>query len=96
MDKIYQSKGLENALLMQYADLVCSCYLSSNGALSTPFRLDKTLIKFKRDLNQLKFSYLLIRGAMDAPMKSDSDFEISNCSNSTSDMWRAITHTWKW
>jgi len=55
MDKIYQSKCLENALLMQYPDLECNRYLSSNGALSTVFLIDNTLIKFKRVSNQLKF-----------------------------------------
>jgi len=54
MDEIYQSKGLEKALLMQYADLEFTRYLSSNGALSTVFLLDKTLIKLRRISNQLK------------------------------------------
>jgi len=68
---------------MQYPDLECTCYLSSNGALSTVFVIDNILIKFRRVSNQLKFSHIPIRGAMKAPMKSDSHFEISNCSNST-------------
>jgi len=96
MDEIYQSKGLEIALLMQYANLVCNCYLSSYGALSTVFNLDKTLIKLRRVSNQLKFSHIVIKVAKNAPMKSDPNFESSNCSNSTSDMWRAIAYTRQW
>jgi hypothetical protein len=93
MDKIYQSKGLENALLMQYPNLECILYLSSNEALSGVFLLDNTLIKFRRVPNQLKFSHILIRGAMKASTKSDPSFEMSNYSNSTSNIWWAIAHT---
>jgi len=45
VDEIYQSKGLDNVLLMQYAALECDRYLSSNGAMSTVSLLDETLVK---------------------------------------------------
>jgi hypothetical protein len=40
VDKIYQSKGLENALLMQEAYVGFNYFLSSNGPLTTDFLLD--------------------------------------------------------
>jgi hypothetical protein len=50
MDKMYQSKGLENALLMQDAEVGFSYFLSSNGPLTTDFLPDKNPNKIQKGL----------------------------------------------
>jgi hypothetical protein len=86
MDKIYQSKGLDNALLMQEEDVGFNHFLSSNGPLTTDFLLDKTLIKFRRASNELKISRLSNRGAMNPYMKSNLTLKINSCTNSSSSL----------
>jgi hypothetical protein len=86
MDEIYQSKGLENALLMLKADVEFNYFLSSNGPLTTDFLFDKFLMKFRRASNELRISHLPHRGAMNPYMKSNLTFKINSCTNISSSL----------
>jgi hypothetical protein len=73
---------------MQEADVGFNYFLSSNGPLTTDFLIDKTLIKSKRDSNELKISHLPNRGAMIPYMNSISKktFKINSCTSSSSSL----------